>query len=44
VKKLAKIPRGGGWRVHGKGRCPRRGLGYAFIHSAGAHPVELDTD
>jgi len=34
VKKLAKIPRGGGWRVHGKGRCPRRGLGYAFIHSA----------
>jgi len=40
VKKQAKIPKGGGWRVNGKARHPRNGtagrprLGYAFIHSA----------
>jgi transposase InsO family protein len=40
VKKQAKIPRGGGWRVHGKAGRPRNGQagrprpGYAFIHSA----------
>jgi len=38
VKKQAKIPKGGGWKVHGRGRAPdrrkSRGIGYAFIHSA----------
>ena len=40
VKKLAKIPPGGGWRVHNRGsqadvdRRRRNHLGYAFIHSA----------
>ncbi len=38
VKKQAKIPRGGGWKVHGRGKAPdrrkARGIGYAFIHSA----------
>jgi len=40
VKKLAKIPPGGGWRVHGRGsradldRRRRNRVGYAFIHSA----------
>lgn len=40
VKKQAKIPKGGGWRVNGKagakrnGRAGRPRLGYAFIHSA----------
>jgi transposase InsO family protein len=40
VKKQAKIPKGGGWRVNGKAKHPRNGragrprLGYAFIHSA----------
>jgi len=38
VKKLAKIPPGGGWRAHGRGwrRAGGRGarIGYAFIHSA----------
>jgi len=40
IKKLSRIPRGGGWRVNGvqgrlrngKGGRPR--LGYAFVHSA----------
>lgn len=35
IKKLGRIPRGGGWRVRGiehKGMRP--GLGYAFIHAA----------
>jgi hypothetical protein len=38
VKKLARIPKGGGWRVHGRsaqhypGRQGR--IGFAFIHSA----------
>jgi transposase InsO family protein len=41
VKKQAKIPPGGGWRMHGKanrtlrnGRGGRPRLGYAYIHSA----------
>ena len=38
VKKQAKIPKGGGWKIHGRGRAPdrrsSRGIGYAFIHSA----------
>ncbi len=40
VKKQAKIPPGGGWKVNGKQRRIRNGaagrprLGYAYIHSA----------
>jgi len=36
VKKLDRIPRGGGWRAHGRGRDGHGGhsrVGYAFIHS-----------
>ena len=38
VKKQAKIPKGGGWKVHGRGKAPdrrkSRRIGYAFVHSA----------
>ena len=40
VKKQAKIPKGGGWRVNGRAKHPKNGragrprLGYAYIHSA----------
>lgn len=40
VKKQAKIPKGGGWRVNGRPKHPGNGkagrpkLGYAYIHSA----------
>jgi transposase InsO family protein len=35
VKKLGRIPRGGGWRVHGRSEAVRgRGIGYAYIHAA----------
>jgi len=38
IKKLGRIPAGGGWRIHGvatdKGSRHKKGLGYAFIHSA----------
>jgi transposase InsO family protein len=36
VKKLGRIPDGGGWRVHGRGSRPtaRRGAGYDYVHSA----------
>ena len=38
VKKLGRIPKGGGWRAHGrvheKGRWHKTKVGYAFIHSA----------
>jgi transposase InsO family protein len=40
VKKQAKIPKGGGWRVNGKARkncngtAGRPRLGYAYVHSA----------
>ena len=40
VKKLGRIPDGGGWRVHGRGatrggnRSRTRGLGYDYLHVA----------
>lgn len=36
VKKLGRIPEGGGWRIHGRGRRPRRrrGQGFDYVHSA----------
>jgi transposase InsO family protein len=40
IKKLGRIPKGGGWRVHGRVARPHAGarraqnVGYAFIHSA----------
>ena len=36
VKKLGRIPDGGGWKVHGRAARPhhKRGLGYAFLHTA----------
>jgi transposase InsO family protein len=37
VKKLGRIPDGGGWRVHGRGHAPDRerknGNGFDFVHS-----------
>lgn len=36
VKKLGRIPSGGGWRVHGRSERParHRGLGYDYLHVA----------
>ena len=35
VKKLGRIPDGGGWRVHGRSEEVRgRGIGYDFVHAA----------
>ncbi|WP_029433306.1 IS481 family transposase [Blastococcus sp. URHD0036] len=36
VKKLGRIPDGGGWRVHGRQHRPNRhrGQGYSFLHTA----------
>lgn len=34
MKKLAAIPSGGGWRMHGRSRVPRRRVGYRYIHTA----------
>ena len=37
IKKLGRIPSGGGWRAHGRGKDGHHGhsnVGYAFIHSA----------
>ena len=40
VKKLGRIPKGGGWRVHGRaarphdGHAKRERPGYAYVHSA----------
>lgn len=36
VKKIGRIPPGGGWRAHGRGVRPRsaRGLGYDYVHAA----------
>lgn len=40
IKKLGRIPKGGGWRIHGRaarpnnGTAKRRAIGYAFVHSA----------
>ena len=35
VKKLGRIPGGGGWRAHGRGARPaiRRAVGYDYVHS-----------
>ncbi len=35
VKKLGRIPDGGGWRLHGRGERPvrKRGLGYDYVHT-----------
>jgi transposase InsO family protein len=34
VKKIAAIPSGGGWRMHGRGQRPRHRVGYRYIHTA----------
>jgi len=36
VKKIGKIPDGGGWRVHGRGPRPgtKRRIGFDYVHSA----------
>ena len=34
IKKLGRIPDGGGWRVHGRARRTRLRVGYAYVHSA----------
>ena len=35
IKKVGKIPPGGGWRIHGKGKRPkRRKVGYTHLHVA----------
>ena len=36
VKKLGRIPDGGGWRIHGRAARPgrRRGQGYSYLHTA----------
>jgi transposase InsO family protein len=36
VKRLGRIPDGGGWRAHGRGSRPRalRAVGYDYVHSA----------
>lgn len=35
IKKLGRIPAGGGWRIHGRGIVSRhQRVGYAYIHSA----------
>lgn len=36
VKKLGRIPDGGGWRAHGRGARPntKRGLGFDYVHAA----------
>ena len=34
VKKLGRIPEGGGWRAHGRSEEVRgRGIGYDYVHS-----------
>lgn len=35
VKKLGRIPDGGGWRAHGRGAAARgRGIGFDYVHAA----------
>lgn len=34
IKKLGRIPQGGGWRVRGPAQRLRQRVGYAYIHSA----------
>ena len=33
TKKIAAIPLGGGWAVHGRGNVAQQGVGYVFVHS-----------
>ena len=33
TKKIAAIPPGGGWAVHGRGNVAQQGVGYIFVHS-----------
>ena len=34
IKKVGKIPPGGGWRVHGRGKVKAHRVGYTFLHAA----------
>lgn len=36
VKKVGRIPDGGGWKAHGRGERPsdKRGVGYDYVHAA----------
>jgi transposase InsO family protein len=34
IKKLGRIPKGGGWRAHGRGKTKWAKVGYAYVHSA----------
>lgn len=35
IKKIGRVPDGGGWRVHGRGNAgPRQKVGYEFVHAA----------
>ena len=35
IKKIGRIPDGGGWRVHGRGNAgPKQQVGYEFVHAA----------
>jgi transposase InsO family protein len=36
VKKIGRIPEGGGWKAHGRAERPghKRGLGYDYVHAA----------
>ena len=35
IKKIARVPSGGGWRIHGRGKAgPRRRVGYGYLHVA----------
>jgi hypothetical protein len=35
VKNLGRVPKGGGWKVHGRSEAVRgRGIGYAYIDAA----------
>lgn len=35
IKKIGRIPDGGGWRAHGRGNAgPRQRVGYEFVHAA----------
>lgn len=37
IKKLGRIPPGGGWRAHGRGNCAHHtatNVGYAYLHTA----------
>lgn len=34
VKKVGRIPDGGGWRVHGRGNVTAGRVGYTYLHCA----------